>query len=192
MAPGIGINFKTAGVPELFAALREADKKIARKAIRRGIKAAIKPIVKDAKSEVPEETGTLKKSLGDKIASYKSGSVVVGIGGPRYDKKPKPGKPQKKKRFARKVMVGGKEKERVPTFYAHLVEKGTRPHALGKGSRIARMDKRKVAVNQHGRLHPGGKPHPFLKPALAKNKSQVKATITMFLKAAIEALNKKG
>jgi HK97 gp10 family phage protein len=171
------------------------DVKLARKTLRKAIGEAIKPVLQTAEALVPVETETLKDSLGKKIASYKGGLIITGIAGPRYDKRPKPGKPGKPKKFARMVQRGSKQVERVPTFYAHLVEKGTRPHALGKGSEIPHANaKRRAAqirkgrLNQHGHMHPGAKAHPFMAPALEKNKGQVDTIIMRFLIAGIQAL----
>lgn len=192
MASTVVIKYEMTGIPELYKALRDIDAKVARKVLKKAIGEAIKPVVKTAMELVPVETETLKKSLGKKIASYKSGLIVTGIAGPRYDKTPKKGKPAKPKKFAKTFTRGGKQVTRIPTFYAHLVEKGTRPHALGKGSRIARLTKRKVNVNQHGNMHPGSPAEPFMAPALEKNKGTVSLTIMKFMKAAIDAANKSG
>ena len=197
MAPPVVIKYATSGVPELYEQLRKADVKIARQAMRKAITKAIKPILADAKQDVPTDTETLKDSLGQKIVSYKGGLSVTGIAGPRYDKRAKkvvPGKAPKAKKFSRMVQRGNKQVEKVPTFYAHLVEKGTRPHALGKGSQIPHANLRRRArqknLIQHGNMHPGAKAHPFMGPALQKNKALVNAEMTHFLKAAIEALRK--
>lgn len=48
---------------------------------------------------------------------------------------------------------------RDPFFYAHLVEGGTAPHEAG------------------GRLHPGSKARPFLRPAWEDNQAQIRAAI---------------
>lgn len=58
----------------------------------------------------------------------------------------------------------------MPAFYAHLVEGGTKPHAVGKGSKLGR--KGKADVGQTGKKHPGAKAQPFLKPAFESTKAE--------------------
>lgn len=195
MAPPVVIKYTTSGVPELYEQLRKADVKIARQAMRKAIAKSLKPILADAKANVAEDTGTLKEALGQKIKAYKGGLSVTGIAGPRYDKVSKRSKkPPKPKKFARVVQRGGKSVELIPAKYAHLVEKGTRPHALGKGSQIPSTNEARRArqknLSQTGRIHPGAKAQPFMGPALQKNKTLLNAEMTHFLKAAIEALRK--
>lgn len=76
---------------------------VARKIVRRAQSKAATPILKSAKRGVRVETKALKKSLGRKTTTYKNATVVTLIG-PR---------------------TGHKDGEtgRVPTRYAHLVER---------------------------------------------------------------------
>lgn len=192
---GIKVQFKTTGVPELFAQLQAIDKKLARKAMKAGIKEINKVVLNKIKAGVPVETKTLKKAQGSKIVSFQSGLIQVGITGARFDAKPKPGKQAKPKKFSRKVKVKGlygeREIQRTPTYYAHLVEFGTRPHALGKGSRIARKDRRKVKIAQHGMRHPGAKDQPFMRPAHDYGKSISVETIRKHLLTAFATIKAK-
>lgn len=191
----VNVKFKTTGVPELFAALQAIDKKVARKSMRSGIKEINKAVLAKIKSLVQVETKTLRKAQGSKIVSFKSGLVQVGITGARFDAKPKPGKQAKPKKFSRKVKVKGlygeREMERTPTYYAHLVEFGTRAHSLGKGARIARKDKRRVKVSQHGMKHPGAVEKPFMRPAHEYGKSISVETIRKHLLTALAAIKGK-
>jgi HK97 gp10 family phage protein len=182
----IGLRFKTKGVPELIKALREADKKIAKRAMNKSVREATKPILKDAKAGVAVDTKTLKKALGTKVKVYKGGAGAVGLVGIRKDKK---GKPVKHKR---KVGTNSKGEDvyRDPVKYAHMVEFGTKPHTVAKGDMLARKG-RKHRERQIGKKHPGAKPQPFLRPALDKNKGQVKATMVRVLKTALDEVRKK-
>lgn len=56
--------------------------------------------------------------------------------------------------------------------YAHLVELGTRPHILGGAF--------------SGAFHPGAKPKPFIRPALAAKGDEVRETIMAELARGIE------
>ena len=73
----------------------------------KSLRAAAKPMIKAARSKVPVESGTLKKSLGTKIKKYKSDNVTVAIIGPR-------------KGYSAEYQG----KKRVPYNYAHLVHDG--------------------------------------------------------------------
>ena len=56
-----------------------------------------------------------------------------------------------------------KPQKAVPAFYDHLVNLGVQPHAVGKGSKLARKRKGKLIPGTHqaGGLHPGAKADPF-------------------------------
>ena len=184
MAFKVSTKIDAGEVAAIYKTLMELDKKVARKAMRKAIQEGSRQIIKDARALVPVETKTLKKAIGVKVRSYKSGAVIVALVGPRKDAKGKPAK------YRRRVMVktkGGGQREmwRNPVKYAHLVEFGTRPHALGSGAKLARKNG-KPGTHQRGVMHPGSRPSPFLRPALDKNKSFVKQTISARL---LEALN---
>lgn len=157
------------GVAGTLANLAEIDKKAARKALKIAVDEAVKPILKDARANVPTDTKTLKKALGKKVKSYRNSLVVVGVVGPRKDKKG--AKATKRKKLVR-TTSSGRQIWRDPVKYAHLIEFGTRPHSLGKGDKIARKDGRRSKVQQSrgARRHPGTRANPFLRPALDKNR----------------------
>ena len=55
--------------------------------------------------------------------------------------------------------------------YAHLVELGTSPHAVGKGSKLKTRSKSdKAELKQVGLRHPGAKAQPFMRPAFDTQK----------------------
>jgi HK97 gp10 family phage protein len=190
MAFKVSTKIDAGEVADLVKTLMELDKKVARKALRKGLQEGAKLVLKDARSFVPTETKSLKKALGTKLKSFKSGAVIVALVGPRKDAKGKPAK------YRRRVLVktkGGGQREmwRNPVKYAHLVEFGTRPHALVKGARLIRKNG-KGGTHQRGVLHPGAKPSPFLRPALDKNKSWAKQAIINMLKIALDSVKKKA
>lgn len=186
----VAVKFEFEGVSELYRALKDADVKLAKKTMKKAITQGNKLILKDAKAFVPTQTKTLKKALGSKVKVMKGGGVVVGIVGPRKDAKGKPPK------YRRKVKVttryGMKEMYRNPVKYAHLVEKGTRPHTLGKGSTLNRKTSRGTVIPlvQRGNKHPGAVPKPFLRPALEKNRAQVRDVIADTLRQALNSLGR--
>jgi hypothetical protein len=54
--------------------------------------------------------------------------------------------------------------------YDAPVEKGSRPHAVGKGSILTVWKGSKRVANQHGAMHPGTAAQPFMKPAFETKK----------------------
>lgn len=61
--------------------------------------------------------------------------------------------------------------------YAHLVEFGTRPHAVGKGSILEVFARSKAKKKQVGAMHPGSPPQPFMRPAFDSKKFEAVRTI---------------
>lgn len=72
-----------------------------------------------------------------------------------------------RKKVDRMIVVRGRKKAQrvVPAFYDHLVQLGTRPHALGKGESLGRdATKRRKAIVRTGQgsgKHPGAKKNPY-------------------------------
>ncbi len=151
------------GLGNVFAALNEAEKKIKTKGAKKGMNAATKIVARAAKDQAKKVTGLLKKSIGRKTKVYRNTGVTVGLVGAR-------------------VGFGGEYqgRPRDPSFYSHRVEMGTQPHAVGKGSSL-RGGKTKEK-KQTGRMHPGAKAQPFLKPAFTQNASRIKDAIAEAIK----------
>jgi HK97 gp10 family phage protein len=186
---GSRFNIAVEGVPELLGRLRAFDRRYARKNLRRGIELAARLVLRTARAFAlgPRDTGSLRKSLGVKIRSYRGGESIVGIVGARKDT----GKDVARGRIRHtRTVTGGRGAVRkiVPANYVHFVELGTRPHALGKGSTLDRMRRGKLVrgKGQFGRRHPGSPARPFLKPAYQANKSAIETTIRGQLLKAIE------
>lgn len=154
-------------------ALGEVGAKYAADALRE----AAAPIVSDAQANVPVRYGLLKKSLGVLIRRYNRGLRVVAVIGPRTG------------------FAGTDRRGRIdPALYGHLVEWGTRPHAVGKGSKIARESRarfawRNTGLKQSGRRHPGARPSRFLTRAFDAHKNQVGDVLARKI---AEAIRKEG
>ncbi len=121
----------------------------------KAVKAAAKPVQQAAKSLAPKRqgSGALKQSIGIKAEKGSKGQTIAfAVVGPR-------------KKVEKVITPPGsrKAKKVVPAYYAHLVEKGTRPHRVGKGSKLGR--KGKADKLQTGKQHPGAKAKPWLLPA---------------------------
>jgi HK97 gp10 family phage protein len=173
---GIRLRVKVEGVSEILRSLREADEKVAKKSLRQAVNEATKPVLREAKAGVPTATKSLKKSLGRKVKSYKGGRIVFALVGARKDSK---GKPAKFRRQVRRSKVG-KEITRNPVKYLHLVEGGTKPHSLAKGSRLG-----------IGKQHPGARPNPFMRRANDRTKITVKSIMANTLQNALRGLKRK-
>jgi HK97 gp10 family phage protein len=141
------------------------------------------------------ETGLLKASLGYKLKVYvrsnrfgstatgfKSAGTVVSVIGSRVEFK-----------SAKRSKLTGKNAERKPAFYSHLVEKGTAPHSMATRVDMKAIRRGATPFNSAGdksaarraavkyfhsrdkakgkKVHPGAKPKPFLGPAFESQKS---------------------
>lgn len=136
-----------------------------------------------ARAAAPKRTGALRQAQGLKVAKgTKSGSTAsYAVQGAR----------RKVVKFVK--VKGRKTPSRViPAFYDHLIQLGTRPHALGKGESIGRSGgKRRKAVavtKQSSGKHPGSKPNPYRKRAWDSVKD---AAGTAAVKAMGEATQKE-
>ena len=161
------LRAKPRGFDAAAAAVTTLATKTVRKGLRKGVTAASKVLLAAARAGVPEDTKSLKKALGRVVRGYQGGANVAALVGARRDA---PGKPAK---FRRVVVRAGSKRQTVanPANYVLLVEKGTKPHALGKGSRrVARRPGGKTI--QTGRVHPGAAANPFLKRAMDASRAE--------------------
>ncbi len=187
------IRAELTGLKELTAKLQTLAKPgkitpILRKAVKKGDK-----IVWDAaKANVralsfKDSLGLLLKSLGEKTGVSRKG-VVFGVVGPRTGYKAARGAKGVKQQTA--IGLKYEQAGRDPTKYAHLIEGGVRPHATGRGSKLARLRKKggmSQAV-QGGRQHPGFAARPFLRPAYERNKARIEEVMAAEIGAGITKL----
>lgn len=165
------IDVKVLGAKEVLKSLEGVKdalrKRITRKALYQGA-----VIIRDeARRLAPVRTGALK------------GAIVA-----RTDKDPDvPGEYAGYVSIANKPMVltdagklvssksaakrGTKGQKLNPRRYAHLVEYGTQPHAVGKSDVLERPGKKAKTV-QKGTLHPGARAKPFLRPAVEAKREE--------------------
>lgn len=151
----------TARLEGLDGALRKlASLKAAvrNKLSRQAVNAGAKLVQAEVKARAPVgETGALRMSIGRKVQTYRGSGTTVGLVGPQTGFARK-GKGKKSARRQTKLGAKLQALGANPSKYAHLVEKGTRPHAIGKGSRLRKR-------RQIGRMHPGARAKPFEAPA---------------------------
>lgn len=160
-----GIRGEIQGLAEVVATLKGLPAKLQRKIMRKALSKATKGTVAAARRLVPRETGLLKKSIGRKVVTYKESGVLVVVIGPR-------------KGFRQDVTRRGRGKPSIadPVNYAHLVEFGTKPHSLLKGASSRGRLKKATAdlvARGIGKIHPGAKARPFLRPAFDQTKGQI-------------------
>lgn len=118
-----------------------------------GARAAARLLVRAAKAAAPVKSGALRKAQGFRAKKGTKGRTVsYAVQGARA-------------KLAYAVTRPGRRtpQKAVPALYDHLVELGTRPHAVGKGSRLFRADGKRVkgAGTRAGGRHPGAKPNPY-------------------------------
>lgn len=134
----------------------------ARSVTLKGVRAAAKVVQAAAKARAPKRkrSGALKQSMGMKAAKGKRGKTLAyAVVGART-------------KVVKMVPVGksGRLVKAVPSKYAHLVERGTKPHGG----------------------HPGARPKPFLKPALDSTKDQAAAAGMKAVAAELEKIMAKN
>jgi HK97 gp10 family phage protein len=174
-----GVKMVFSGQGDISAALAALEKKAptaARKAMRKGT--AI--VQRSARQLAPIDTRLLRRNITSRVYLTRDKSAVLGeifVG-------------HQKSMVRRRG--SGKSSVADPFNYAHLVELGTAPHALGKGSqrRIGRSKKNPQGRPgpQRGRMHPGARPHPFLRPALERNEGAVIGAIESVLDVELEKI----
>lgn len=196
----VNIRAEVAGADELAAYLRALEPKLFRGAARKAVDDAAKVVVAEAKANVPQRTGSLRKALGKKVVALKSGKGYVAVVGPRRDVSAKAfaarveefkvGKRKRMPRtgrFRRIVKFQGKELLVNPAKYAHLVEYGRRSVTV-----------RKKKVLSGGGIVYGKKTapfpaRPFMRPAWAKALSKARAMLrSRMAEAALKAAKGKG
>lgn len=123
------LKIKIEGIEEMTRKLEAVGTRVALRGPNAAVRAGGSFLIKEMRRRAPKETGSLKKALGQRIKTYRRSKTVAAIVGPRS------------KRY------DTSKGRRNPANYAHLVELGTRPHSIGRGT------------------HPGRPARPFMRPA---------------------------
>lgn len=113
------IRVKLQGFKRIGEAVKELDKKHAKKVIKKGVLKGVQVYAKALKPAAPKETGQLRRSIGHKVKVYRGGFKVFGIVGPRtgFGKQVSVKIKNKKGRT-----VGKRQEYRDPNKYAHILE----------------------------------------------------------------------
>lgn len=147
------------GLKDIQETLLSLPQRLGVNVIRRGLLAGAGVMRDEARRLVPQQPGksprgnTRTNSLKKAITAESRGVFKDGSGRPVQH---------------RAVVTISKAKGKrgvSPRSYAHLVEFGTRPHSLGKGSMLDPFRRSAKVKNQHGATHPGTAPQPFMRPA---------------------------
>lgn len=158
MAVQVRVEQRVQGLTDLRRALSQLPDRIGGLAVRRSLLEGAGVVRDEARNLAPVRKikggGHLKKS----IVSQTRGVFRDGKGRPVEH---------------RAVVIIAKRRGKIARSaraYAHFVEFGTRPHSVGKGSKLVR------GVNI-GLRHPGARPQPFLRPAFDTKKVVALRTI---------------
>lgn len=104
---GVDVKVEVDGLSDVLKVINDVEVGIRNRVLRKAFRAYGKQIIKPAKAAAPRRSGTLRKSIGQKVATYKSGAVVLVVG-------------------PRRGVVGDHDGRKVvPSRTAHLVEFGT-------------------------------------------------------------------
>lgn len=141
--PNVG-TLKLEGFDELERALMQLGKKVAKKVTKSAMSKARRVVVVDIRERVPVRHGDLKRSIGAKRITRSRKQQATDVIGAR----------------SRKRMLDGKPIN--PANYAHIVEFGSKPHAIFP--KAGGMLSLPIGLRPYVR-HPGAKPQPFMRPA---------------------------
>jgi HK97 gp10 family phage protein len=162
-------------VADMTPARLLASVAVQRRITLKAVKAGAKLVVPKAKAGAPRRkgSGALKQSQGIKAEKGKRGKTLAfAVVGAR-------------KKVEETIPRGRKSVRVVPSYYAHLVEKGTRAHSLNKGAKLGRKGKANIGQGT-GKQHPGAKAKPFLGPAWESTKDQVGKVVTETIAAEVK------
>lgn len=177
----MNFKIKVENADRLIGALNGIPNSAMRRVQRSGMMRANSLVSKEMKRLAPRDSKLLSKSIGSKVKTYSRGNnvgVVVGIVGPRVgfaQVVPRTMwlvKGTGKKLFRRTKMV-----KSDPVHYAHLVDRGTKPHSI-----TFKWRGRTITVR-----HPGAKAKPFVTKALENVHVAASAAIVTAFREGITA-----
>ncbi|MCK6475325.1 MAG: HK97 gp10 family phage protein [Phycisphaerales bacterium] len=152
------------GLDDIRRNMRSLPRRLGIAVARRGLYAGAKVVRDEARRLAPQPPAKSKKGY-SRTGKLKK-AIVAESRGVFKDASGKPTEHRASVLIARK----GKTAARSVRAYAHFVEYGTRPHAVGKGSILEPYKRSKKKKKQVGRMHPGTSPQPFMRPAFDTKK----------------------
>lgn len=108
--PSDAVKVQMQGIEEMTRNLEKLGTRVALRGPSAAVRAGSSVIIREMRRRAPKDTGSLKKSLGQKVKTYRRNKTVTSIVGARS------------KRY--ETAKG----RRNPANYAHLPELGTKPH----------------------------------------------------------------
>lgn len=115
--PSDAVKLEMQGIEEMTKNLEKLGTRVALRGPAAAVRAGGAAMIKEMRNRAPVETGSLKKSIGQRVKTYRRSKTVTSIIGARS------------KRYE---TTRGR---RNPAYYAHLIELGVSPHRLGKRGR---------------------------------------------------------
>lgn len=183
------------GLADIRAKLLSLPGRIGINVVRRGLRAGAVVMQNEARRLVPQppakskkgysRSGLLKKSIVAESRQVRGKKNV-------YEAVVTIRAPKKKGDVTDAELTDGPKKGDGPNprAYAHLVEYGTQPHAVGKGSDIEiTRGLGKVFVGlgkQTGAMHPGTSAQPFMRPAFANKKMEAIDAVKVVVRRELE------
>lgn len=171
--PRAEIRIDSSSLKGLLTLMEHINTKVKREGLKNALQTAGKIVVAAAMRRVSIKYRVLYDALDirEKVVLKNSEQYAYAVIGPR-------------RRAGRKI---GKF-ERIPTKYAHFVEYGTAAHPIGAGDvtnevLLTRKDKNYKA---EGKMHPGGRPKPYLRPAWDETKDKALNIIATILGETID------
>ena len=135
---GDELKMQLQGIDAMTKNLAQLGTRVAARGPSTAVRAAGAVIIREMRMRAPKATGSLKKSIGQKVKNYKRSGTVASIIG------------------ARSKSYATAQGKRNPAYYAHLVEFGVKPHATGK---------KKSFYRRGTGQHPGHRAQTFMRPA---------------------------
>jgi HK97 gp10 family phage protein len=147
------IELRITGVDEVTKALTAMTEKTVRKESMAALREVADPILRAAQERVPARYGLLRKALNIRAVKRRTGLDVASIGV----------NPKIRAVVTRTNPDGTQTREHVwPFRYAHLVERGTKPHLVRAKGKALTLGPVTVSGSVQ---HPGARPQPFMRPA---------------------------
>lgn len=171
--PRAEIRIDASSLKGLLTLMEHIDTKVKREGLKNALQAAGKIVVAAAIRRVAIKHRVLQNALDvrEKVVLKNSEQYAYAVIGPR-----------------RRAGVKIGKLEHIPTKYAHFVEYGTAAHPTGRDDvtneeLLKRKDK---TYKASGKLHIGGRPKPYLRPAWDETKDRALNTIEAILGQTID------
>lgn len=181
-------SIEVIGIKEMLEELERREGNVKR-AISVAVRRAGRVVRQEAMRTAPSETGTLAKSIGIRVRTYRLGlaagrSTVVAIVGPKQDFTASVRR-VKVISTRRGTRIFAVSEQARPKNTVHLVALGVRPHQLGSGSSLRKQQ-------QIGHGHPGFAGKDFMRLAADRAASRAGQVMASAIQAAMDGAPGSG